>query len=152
MVGEVIGARLMAHRKISRVLAAKLSLCVRVDALTEAAETAAAAAAAKGGAAAAAAAAEASAAPQAPAEPSVAIACRRYVENKLEQLEQQLSGATAKPTGKASFQRYEPFRVLNGGVKKYDASTDAVAHANTTAAAAARAAAAELLRQQRRQR
>ncbi|KAL8443423.1 hypothetical protein Emag_005937 [Eimeria magna] len=120
-------------RKISRVLAAKLSLCVRVDALTEAAETAAAAAAARG-AAAAADSAEASAPPQGPPEPSVAIACRRYVESKLEQLEEQLSGATAKPTGKASFQRYEPFRVLNGGVKK---------------AAAAAAAAAELPRQQK---
>lgn len=69
--------------KISRVLAAKLSLCVRVDALTEAAETAAAQAGA----------ASSEAAAQAPAEPSVAIACRRYVENKLEQLEQQVSGS-----------------------------------------------------------
>ncbi|KAL8271886.1 hypothetical protein Esti_004171 [Eimeria stiedai] len=111
--------------EISRVLAAKLSLCVRVDALTEAAETAAAAAAGV-----AAGSADASAPSQGPAEPSVAIACRRYVESKLEQLEQQLSGTTAKPAGKAPLQRYEPFRVLNGGVKKYDASTDAVAHAN----------------------
>ncbi|KFH07587.1 putative nucleolar protein 5, partial [Toxoplasma gondii TgCatPRC2] len=66
--------------KISRVLAAKLSLCVRVDALTEAAEAAATAAGGK--------AAEEVASP-ALSEPTVAISCRRYVENKLLQLEQQ---------------------------------------------------------------
>lgn len=103
--------------KISRVLAAKLSLCVRVDALTEATEAAAAAAGAS----------SADVAPQAPAEPSVAISCRRYVENKLEILEQQLSGKVAKPTGKPSFQRYEPYRATNGVVKTYDPSTDVVA-------------------------
>lgn len=74
---------LFAAGKISRVLAAKLSLCVRVDALTEAAETAAVAAGAP----------SVEGAAQVPAEPTVAIACRRYVENKLEQLEQQLSGS-----------------------------------------------------------
>lgn len=103
--------------KISRVLAAKLSLCVRVDALTEAAETAAAEAGA----------ASTETAGQFPTEPSVAIACRRYVENKLEQLEQQVSGTAAKPAGKPSFQRYEPYRATNGVAKKYDPSTDVVA-------------------------
>ncbi|XP_026190844.1 probable nucleolar protein 5-2 [Cyclospora cayetanensis] len=105
--------------KISRVLAAKLSLCVRVDALTEAAETAAAETAAGTDPVAA-------AGNHAPAEPSVAIACRRYVENKLEQLEQQLSSAGGKPGAKPSFQRYEPHRATNGMARKYDASTDVV--------------------------
>ncbi|CDJ38097.1 nucleolar protein NOP5, putative [Eimeria tenella] len=106
--------------KISRVLAAKLSLCVRVDALTEAAEVAAAAA---GGSAAN---GNSAAAPQGPAEPTVAIACRRYVENRLEQLEQQLAGSGPKPPSKPAFQRYEPHRETNGVSKKYDVSTDAV--------------------------
>ncbi|CDJ47590.1 nucleolar protein NOP5, putative [Eimeria brunetti] len=106
--------------KISRVLAAKLSLCVRVDALTEAAEAAAAAAGAAEDPAAAAAAAAG------PAEPTVAVACRRYVENRLEQLEQQLAGSGPRPASKPAFQRYTPHRDINGAATKYDTSTDAV--------------------------
>ncbi|KAL8432052.1 hypothetical protein Efla_003493 [Eimeria flavescens] len=105
--------------KISRVLAAKLSLCVRVDALTEATETVAAAAAG-------AAPREEGAAPQGPPEPTVAIACRRYVEGKLEQLEQQLSGTAVRNAGQPSFQRYEPYRAASGGTKKFDPSADVV--------------------------
>ncbi|EPR61445.1 putative nucleolar protein 5 [Toxoplasma gondii GT1] len=101
--------------KISRVLAAKLSLCVRVDALTEAAEAAATAAGGK--------AAEEVASP-ALSEPTVAISCRRYVENKLLQLEQQQNSGLSRSTAKPSAARYEPKRQMNG--KSYDASTDVV--------------------------
>ncbi|PFH35956.1 putative nucleolar protein 5 [Besnoitia besnoiti] len=103
--------------KISRVLAAKLSLCVRVDALTEAAEAAAAAAGSKG--------ANEVAPAQAPTEPTVAISCRRYVENKLMQLEQQQNSGLSRSTAKPPVARYEPKRQMNG--KTYDTSADIVA-------------------------
>lgn len=86
------------------MLAAKLSLCVRVDALTEAAESAAAAAGAQGlsartdeGQAGAGA---------STGEPTVALSCRRYVENKLMQLEQQQHGAGMKQTSSAHLPQF----------------------------------------------
>lgn len=75
----------MRSGKISRVLAAKLSLCVRVDALSEAAEAAARAAGVEEE--------TNNAAADSPADPSVGVMCRRYVENRLEQLEQGLVGS-----------------------------------------------------------
>lgn len=104
--------------KISRVLAAKLSLCVRVDALTEAAEAAVSAAGPKIKT-------ETLSLPPAAAEPTVAIPCRRHVEVKLLQLEQQLQGGVARPSMKPQIARYEPRREADAA-KVYDTAADVV--------------------------
>ncbi|KAF8821656.1 putative nucleolar protein 5 [Cardiosporidium cionae] len=83
--------------KISRVLAAKLSLCIRVDALGD------------------------------QEEPTVAIENRKYVERKLEELSEVASKKLSRPTTKPSFQKYQPNRsTVKSQSSNYDASADIV--------------------------
>lgn len=77
--------------KISRVLAAKLSLCTRVDALGEQSEA------------------------------TVGLSCKKYVERRLEQLADETSKAAGKSFQKPSTGKYVPNRDSN---RSYDGSAD----------------------------
>jgi len=83
--------------KVSRVLAAKLSLCTRVDALGE------------------------------QLEPTVALDARRYVERKLEEFTEGNIQSISKSHAKSPLPRYEPKRHLTkSGSSNYNTATDDV--------------------------
>jgi len=83
--------------KVSRVLAAKLSLCTRVDALGE------------------------------QLEPTVALDARRYVEKKLEEFTEGNIQSISKSHSKSPLPRYEPKRQLTkSGSSNYNTATDDV--------------------------
>jgi len=83
--------------KISRVLAAKLSLCTRVDALGD------------------------------QLEPTVAIDNRRYVEKRLEELTEGKTYSISKLSSKSPTPKYEPKRPMTkSGSSGYNTATDDV--------------------------
>lgn len=79
--------------KASRILAAKLSLCSRVDALGEQSEV------------------------------SVAIGCKKYVERKLEEIQDEAARGITKSYQNSGFQKYQPNYNARG---TYDTSADAM--------------------------
>uniref|UniRef100_A0A0G4IEY9 Nop domain-containing protein n=1 Tax=Chromera velia CCMP2878 TaxID=1169474 RepID=A0A0G4IEY9_9ALVE len=78
--------------KISRVLASKLALCTRVDALAD------------------------------QTEPTVAIGCKKYVEKRLEQLSDEVAKGSAKSFQRPQTGKYVPQRDRAG--RQYDPSAD----------------------------